>query len=151
MQHKLSTLARIVNALNQNQVVWALGASAMLYLRGIVSEFHDLDLMIAEESVERAKAALAPLGILHDLQPTTQYQTQCFLEYTIDQVDVDMISGFVVVHKGTPYTMPFDSSHIDQHVMIAGVSVPLQSLSDWVQYYALMDRTQKAVLLQQYL
>ena len=44
-QRKLAVLARIAAELRQADVTWALGASGLLYFRGLAPDFHDLDLM----------------------------------------------------------------------------------------------------------
>ena len=47
---KLQVLARIARLLNEEEILWAVGGSALLYLKEIVSDFHDLDLIIDELS-----------------------------------------------------------------------------------------------------
>ena len=44
-QEKIQLLLRIVHRLNEAGVEWALGASMLLYFKGITSDFHDIDLM----------------------------------------------------------------------------------------------------------
>ena len=54
IRHKLRVLTRIAAALDGRGVTWAVGASAMLYLRGLTDSFHDIDLMTAEEDADAA-------------------------------------------------------------------------------------------------
>ena len=44
-QEKIQLLLRIVHRLNEAGVEWALGASMLLYFKGITSDFHDIDLI----------------------------------------------------------------------------------------------------------
>ena len=44
-EKKLRVLAALAAELNESDILWAVGASAMLYFRGIVPEFHDIDLL----------------------------------------------------------------------------------------------------------
>lgn len=53
-QEKLCVLVKAAEALDRRAVVWAVGASALLYCKGIVTDFHDIDLMVAEEDASRA-------------------------------------------------------------------------------------------------
>lgn len=46
MEKRLAALKRVASLLNGAGIPWALGASGMLYLRGIAPAFHDLDVMI---------------------------------------------------------------------------------------------------------
>lgn len=147
MQSKLNTLAKIARQLNDANIVWALGASMMLYLRGIVEEAHDIDIMVAESDAEAARREMDGLGQLQPKTASGQYLTHTFLEYVVDGVDVDVISGFVIVKDGTAHEMPFDGSHIDQRETLLGVEIPLQSLADWQQYYELMGRSAKARMI----
>ena len=61
-QEKLELLKRIAHRFNEARIEWALGASLMLFLKGIVSEFHDIDLMVSVQDAERAKAILSEMG-----------------------------------------------------------------------------------------
>ena len=65
-QEKLELLRRIAHRFNEAQIEWALGASLMLFLKGIVSEFHDIDLMVSVQDAERAKAILSEKGRVFD-------------------------------------------------------------------------------------
>ena len=56
---KLKVLAALAADLNESDILWAVGASAMLFLRGIVPEFRDIDLL---EKINRSY--LFPLNIL---------------------------------------------------------------------------------------
>ena len=42
-QRKIELLKRIAHRFNEAGVVWALGASMLLYFKGIAPEFHDID------------------------------------------------------------------------------------------------------------
>lgn len=140
MEKKLLVLSKIAKALNEHHITWALGASGMLYFNGITASFHDLDIMVSEACIEEAKAALSALGCPLERKPNPQYQTKHFLEYTIDCVEVDVIAGFVIVKDGISHPAPFDETHIEKSVTVNGQTVPLQRLSDWAGYYALMGR-----------
>ena len=63
---KIELLKKIAGKFNEANVTWALGASMLLYFKGITSEFHDIDLMITTESVESVRKILSEMG---ELQP----------------------------------------------------------------------------------
>ena len=42
-QKKIELLQRIARRLNETHVQWALGASMLLYFKGITSAFHNID------------------------------------------------------------------------------------------------------------
>ena len=51
-QKKIELLQKIAHRLNEAHVQWALGASMLLYFKGITSEFHDIDLLVSEHDAE---------------------------------------------------------------------------------------------------
>ena len=52
IQKKIELLKRIAQRLNEAHVQWALGASMLLYFKGITSALHDVDLMVADHDAE---------------------------------------------------------------------------------------------------
>lgn len=78
LEKKLNVLTKIAHGLNERNVVWAVGASMLLYLRGIVDVFHDIDLMVCESDVEKLKEQLLPMGVLAPPKPDQQYKTRHF-------------------------------------------------------------------------
>ena len=50
IQKKIELLKRIAQRLNEAHVQWALGASMLLYFKGITSALHDVDLMVADHA-----------------------------------------------------------------------------------------------------
>ena len=72
----------------------------LLCFKGITTEFHDIDLMIAEKDVDCVRKILSEMGELHPSKPNPGYKTITFVEYTVDAVDVDVMAGFSIVHDG---------------------------------------------------
>ena len=52
---KILILRRIAHTFNEANITWALGASMLLYFKGITSEFRDIDIMVANEDITSAK------------------------------------------------------------------------------------------------
>ena len=146
---KLRVLAKASAALNAAGVTYAVGASAMLYLRGVADSFTDIDVMAAEEDAPRAVAALRSLGTMPSPEQEQKpgYLTRCFRELEIDGVEVDLIAGMVIVSDGIAHECPLRREDIDGTVQVCGVPVPLHSLACWQRLYALMGRQTKAELV----
>ena len=96
-ERKLALLKRIAHRFNQAGITWALGASMMLYFKGIARDFHDLDLMIVNEDASIAQRILSEMGVLQPPMPNPKYKSKMFLEFVIDGIDVDLIAGFAIV------------------------------------------------------
>ncbi len=149
-EEKISLLKRIAHRLNEAQVEWCLGASMMLYFKEIVSEFHDIDLMISVDDVEVVESILSEMGTLcpSDQVPNPMYQTKCFMEYVIDAIDVDVMAGFAIVREGEVYDCSLCTDQITDQLMLEDEVIPMQSPRLWCTYYRLMGRNAKADLIE---
>ena len=149
-EEKISLLKRIAHRLNEAQVEWCLGASMMLYFKEIVSEFHDIDLMISVDDVEVVESILSEMGTLcpSDQVPNPMYQTKCFMEYVIDASDVDVMAGFAIVREGEVYDCSLCTDQITDQLMLEDEVIPMQSPRLWCTYYRLMGRNAKADLIE---
>ncbi|MCH1939938.1 nucleotidyltransferase domain-containing protein [Holdemania massiliensis] len=144
---KLQVLARIARLLNEEEILWAVGGSALLYLKGIVSDFHDLDLMIDEHAEKQVRNLLAKIGTLHSATSSAQFHSRCFMEWTVDGAEIDIIGGLVIESEGHAYAFPLKPEEIEDYIQLEGEIIPLHSLTCWEQYYTLMGRTEKAEIL----
>lgn len=79
--------------------------------------------------------------------PNEKYKTKVFLEYNINGIEIDIMSEFIIVNNGIDYsfdlseTSPYDEFDLD------GVTIKLATVSEWYQFYKLMDRFDKVELL----
>lgn len=87
----------------------------MLYFKGIVTEFHDIDLLIAEKDIKIVNSILVEIGKRLPLSqtPNSMYKTKAFMEYVIDSIDIDVMAGFGIIKEGKFYDC---SLHKDQIV-----------------------------------
>lgn len=150
-EHKLKVLADIARELNKEKITWAIGASLMLYLRGIVTEFHDIDIMVAEKDAERAEQTICRIGEELPRRGTAQYKTRWFIEFTVGGVDVDLMGGFVIVKDGTDHECPLMPEDITETRTVNGESIPLHSALRWAEYYRLMGREAKADMVKEWI
>ncbi len=65
IQKKIELLQKIAHRFNEANIEWALGASMLLYFKGIISEFHDIDLMVSVHDAEQVRTILSEMGELH--------------------------------------------------------------------------------------
>lgn len=147
-EQKTGVLKIIAQALNERSVTWALGASMLLYFKGIVPEFHDIDLMIADDDADAAQEILSLLGVLQPAKPNAKYKTKRFLEYIIDGVDVDVMVSFAVVDGEEIVDCSLKREQIVEWLNLDGTRIPLQSPALWCGYYERMGRHEKAEFIQ---
>lgn len=150
-QEKIQLLLRIAHRLNEAYVEWALGASMLLYFKGITSEFHDIDLMVADRDAECVRTILSEMGesCPSDSISNPMYRTKTFMEFLIDSVEVDvMMAGFAIVKDGKVYDCALRKEQIVEKMPMGEEVVPLQSPLLWCKYYRLMGRTEKAEMIE---
>ncbi|CAM2847669.1 nucleotidyltransferase family protein [Hathewaya histolytica] len=147
VEKKFEVLSKIAKELNDNNITWGIGASLLLYIKGISSEFHDIDIMVAESDVQALKNILLSLGELQPKNPNIQYKTKKFLEFKVEDVDIDVIAGFVIVNKGRDFYFQLNKDDIIDYTEINGVKIPLQSVTEWRNYYELMGRIEKVKMI----
>ena len=149
-QEKIQLLLRIAHRLNEAGVEWALGASMLLYFKGITSEFHDIDLMVADHDAECVRTILSEMGELWppNPKPNPMYRTKTFMEFLIDSVEVDVMAGFAIVKDGKVYDCALRKEQIVEKMPLGTEVIPLQSPSLWCKCYRLMGRAEKAELIE---
>ena len=89
-QEKIQLLLKIAHRLNEAHIEWALGASMLLYFKGITSDFHDIDLMVADCDAECVHTILSEMGesCPSDSIPNPMYRTKIFMEFLIDSDEI---------------------------------------------------------------
>lgn len=151
MQKKLELLKKIARRFNCSGITWVLGASMLLYFKGIVSEFNDIDLMVAVEDIAAARNILGSLGRLLPGKANEGYATKYFLEYDIDGVEVDIMAGFAIISGGEVHDCSLEAGQIIEYACLDGERIPLQGVERWRGYYSLMGREAKVRLIDAYL
>ena len=148
LERKLTVLTKIANVFNNNNITWAVGASLLLYLKGAVDNFRDIDIVVAEEDVSAVKELLSNYGVLQPPNPNAQYKTRTFLEYVIDGIDVDIMAGLVILDGTDEHYFPLKKENITDVIKLNDTAIPLQSLEEWKHYYSLMGRPEKVKLIE---
>ena len=49
LQKKMDVLQKIAAEFNKDNLLWAIGASLLLYFKGVAEVFHDIDIMVDEK------------------------------------------------------------------------------------------------------
>lgn len=147
IESKLNVISKIGALLNDAGITWAVGASMLLYFKGITSEFNDIDIMVTEEDVPQLKEILLSIGSIAPPNPNEKYRTKHFMEFVVDGIDIDVMAGFVIVDNGKEYDCALLESQIVDSVTVNHVKIPLQSVALWKEYYKLMRRDHKVAMI----
>lgn len=145
---KIKILKKIAREFNQAHITWSLGASMLLYFKGITTEFYDIDIMIVNEDAELVKRIMKSLSAeLQPPKPNDKYQTKTFLEYVLEGVDVDIMGGFGIVYGGKTIDCSLHPDQIVEYLDLGNEKIPLQSVDLWCKYYELMGRDNKVQMI----
>ena len=139
------TLKLIGEKLNEENIIWALGASMMLNHYDLVESPNDIDIIVDLKDAKKADSILKFLGIKLERERNEVYSTKHFYEYIIDGVDVDLMSGFIINFNGEKYEYEFNEGSIRDFKIIDGIEIPLTSLEDWYILYSLMPNRENKV------
>lgn len=150
-KEKLAVFEKLARALDSERIRWAVGGSLMLYLRGIVETFHDLDIMIAPEDVEKTKRLLSGCAKAKETLPNEKYQSGTFLQYEMEGVDLDCIADFTIVAEGKMHVFPLRTEEIERIVVKDDFSAPVQSVETWRKCYMLMERADKTIKIDEWM
>lgn len=146
---KIELLKKIALQFEKAHITWALGGSMMLYFKGIVPVFQDIDLMVADADAQTAQSILCGMGQMQPQTPNPKFRSKAFMEFVIDAVDVDVIAGFAIVSGDSVVDCSLQKEQIVERMPLGEACIPLQSPALWCRYYRLMDRTEKAQMIEQ--
>ena len=147
-EDKLLLLSKLAARFKEQGITWAVGASLLLYFKGYVDSFNDLDIMVTEKDSLMMDKILNEMGEFR-VSEKGNFATKYFREYVIESVDVDMIGGFAIVNDGKVIDCDLDKSEITGFAEVHGQLIPLHSVSLWRKYYALMGREKRVELIDQ--
>ena len=148
LTEKIDVLKSISAKFNRAGITWSLGASMLLYFKGITTTVNDIDILVADENVEQVKAIMKALkGELQPSIPNDKYRSKAFLQYVVSGVEIDIIAGFAIVNDGKIYDCSLLPNQIVEYLDLDGKKIPLQSVDLWCKYYELMGRDEKVQLI----
>lgn len=147
IEKKIEVLKQIAHRFNEAHIMWALGASMLLYFKGITEIFQDIDLMVANDDVERVRIILSEMGEIQPPNPNPKYRTKTFMEFIINSIDVDVMAGFSIISDGKIFDCSLQEEQIVEKMPLGTELIPLQSPLLWCEYYRLMGRTEKVKMI----
>ena len=146
----LHVLALAAHELNEQKITWAVGASMLLYFHGITNTFHDIDLMTTLQDAEKVKNILLKLGAVQENSAANRmYKTECFYEFDLHGVEIDVIAGMIIVCSGREEDCSLQKDKIEGCASLENERIPLYSVQEWRRFYALMGREKKVEMIDQ--
>ncbi len=138
MALKEKALKRLTEKLTAAGVPFTVGASWLLVQRGILTEYHDFDILTDPGHAEAADRVLTRLG----MRSEAGERDGCFhASYHFDGADIDLCTG--MAFEGGLRAV-IDDGSVSEKVPVLGAQVPLGWVEDWLVWYALMGRDSRA-------
>ncbi|MBW9158270.1 hypothetical protein [Clostridium tagluense] len=145
-------LSYIGEKLNENGVVWAVGASILLHHYGLIDNPNDIDILVDLSDIEKVDKILKSIGEKKVRKKSDTYSTKYFYEYVVHGFDIDLMAGLSINYNNGTYEYIFNHTSISEYKKINGVNIPLSSLEDWYVIYQLIPgRDIKVKMIENYL
>lgn len=141
-EERKNCLFKILKDFEEKEVIYGVGCSFNLFLRGIVDEFHDFDLIVEKESISTVKQIMENLGAKLVATGGNVYcESDVYLHYQLGRVDVDIISGFRVLTYNTKIYYAINPSEIEYCIIYEEhpISIPLLPLECLYGIYYMME------------
>jgi len=148
----LNVLSYIGEKLNEERIIWGVGASVLLNHYGLIDKANDIDIVVDLKDIEKADKVITGIGEKIIWEKTDRYSTEYFYEYTVNGFEVDVMAGLSINYDNGIFEYIFDQSSISEITIINGVNIPLTSLEEWYVIYQLIpNREIKVGIIKNYL
>lgn len=150
---------KAIHAFNEAGIRYGVACSFNLFLRGMVDDFHDFDIIVELEDVAKLRLIMEDLGAELVLTGGNGYcESEAFMRYHLGRTDFDIISGFKVITFGTQYLYRYNETEIENITIYEDetINVPLITLEALYILYGMMEGWQpkrkfKRLLIQEVL
>ncbi len=139
------TLFILANALNNDGICWGIGGSLLLNKYGLVDQVNDIDIIVSQSDIDRAVNILDRIAMRIPAPIKEEYGTKYFYHYLLNEIDIDVMSRFIIKHDSGSYEFPFDEGSITCITKIENIELPYMSLEEWLIAYMLMPHREQKV------
>lgn len=152
-------LLQLVKMFEEENVQWGLGCSTNLFLRGIVDEFHDFDMIVDISDINKVSKIMNSLNATLVATGGNGFcESDIYMHYQLGRVDVDIIANFRVKTFETEYVYQYSPKEIEYCKIYeeTQIVIPLITVEALYVLYCMMEGWQakrrfKRMLLQEYL
>ena len=140
-----TTLIRLSRVLDDNHIIWGVGGSYLLQLHGLYSNPNDLDIWVQPSDMPRIKELFSHF---EKIDTSIQLPQEYHFKMMYYDTEVDFVSCFIVVPNKNRFEYYISSSNIKTIRLDDGVEVPCTYLEDWYIVYKLLNRDEKAKIIE---
>ena len=141
-----NTLETLSNILNENRITWGVGGSYLLQLYNLYSEPSDLDLWIQPSDMHQIKQIFKDFK---EIPTNIPLPKQYHFKIMFIDTEVDFIACFMTQPNQYKFVYKIETDNI--HLIdYDGIQVPCTFLEDWYIIYRLLNKDDKANLIQHF-
>lgn len=141
---KLDTLTLLAQTFRENHIEWALGGSALLYLKGIVKEFCNIRIMIKEQDANRIEELVKRITN-HEIDVSVNSNKFSYhVNFKVNDVPIELFDGMKLKDGEEDKKINFSSFYVHECVMLGDEVIPLMACRDWCRWYLALGNLDKA-------
>jgi hypothetical protein len=129
-------ICEVTQTFSENSILYGIGASTMLKLRGIDISVHDIDIMVKEDQFILAYKCLMTFCDEQIVEPSSLFKTTHFKRFSYRGIDIDLMSGISIVHESGIFKYNFDMA--EKCLVLENTLIPICYMEDWFVFYHLM-------------
>lgn len=129
-------LLEVTQKFNELSIIYGVGASTMIKLRGIDISVHDIDIMVKEDQFILAYDCLMTFCDEKLVEPSNLFKTSYFKRLNYKGIDIDLMSGMGIVHESGIFKYNFDRA--EKCLELENTLIPICFMEDWFVFYHLM-------------
>ena len=138
-KERRDVFVRLAQAFTDAEINWTVGCSLSLFFRGIVDDFHDIDLIVSLSDIETIDKIMKAFGAeLVDNTGNGYCESDQYRHYYLGRTDIDIIAGFRVNTFNTTYHYELSTSDIDD-IDLIDIEIPLLALEVMYILYYMME------------
>lgn len=151
-------LHRIVEKFDNSGLQWCVGCSFSLFLRGIVDDFHDFDILVANKDIEKAKNIMREITKAEPIATGGNgfCNSDDYSHWQFNNCDIDLIAGFRVETFGSSLYVPVRPNIFEiMDIEFLPCKIPVINVEPLYLLYAMMEgwqpkRKYKRELIEEY-
>ena len=129
----------LAKAFTNAGVNWTVGCSLSLFFRGIVDDFHDIDLIVSLRDIDIIDEIMENYGAeLVDNTGNGYCESDKYRHYYLGRADIDIIAGFRVNTFNTWYHYELSTNDVDT-IDLIDIEIPLLALEVMYILYYMME------------
>ena len=140
-RERKNLLKKICDTLAAEGVTWGLAFSSSLFLRGIVDDFNDFDILVKIEDASKLQKSLTKLGIRLNKQTPQKgvFTSPYFQQGRKGSVEFDLIGDITINTFNTTFRYQVNLPDLEWLTLDGGLYVPVVPMEANLVLYGMME------------